>query len=93
MKRLSYEDECKDRIARLENAFRKLANQQDPATLDALKEEIEIQLALADLRLKVRQADHAKAMIWLPTTLPVLGAIIGVVGTLIGTLIGIWLKH
>jgi hypothetical protein len=68
-------------------------NPGDAQALQALKTAVEIQLALADLRIKVRQADHAKTITWLPAATAIAGVVIGGVGAIGGALISGWLKH
>ncbi len=83
-KGLSYEKECEKRIRDWETELGNLAKSRD-GTIQTLKTAIEAQLALADLRIRVREADHAKAITWLPLVLPMVGAIGG-------AFIGGWLK-
>src|SRR6266436_5774313 len=52
--RLSYEDECKQRIGDWEAELGNLARCNNGTALQTLKTAIEAQLALADLRLRVR---------------------------------------
>ncbi len=84
--RLSYEDECKQRIGDWEAELGNLARSNNGTALQTLKTAIEAQLALADLRLRVREADHAKMITWLQVGLPTAGAIVG-------AFIGALLKH
>jgi hypothetical protein len=42
-----------------------------------MKQAIDAELALAELKTKVRQADHARVLTWFAPILPFLGAVIG----------------
>jgi hypothetical protein len=83
---LPYEGECKRRIAEWYHPQLKiLAKNGDSEGLRILKAAIDGELAIADLKIKSRQADHAKWILWLQIGLPTFGA-------LIGALVGGWLK-
>jgi hypothetical protein len=82
---LSYEEECKRRIDIWYPRLNELAEKGDSEGLRTLKAAIDAELAIADLKIKARQADHAQWIMWLQIGLPTAGAIIG-------ALIGGWLK-
>jgi hypothetical protein len=79
---LPYEEECKQRILTWEKQLKELAAHQNLAGLQVLKTAVEAQMALAELRIKVREAAHAKAMTWGTLLLP---AVTAIAGALIGT--------
>lgn len=83
--KLPWEEEVKTRIDTWHWELKDLAAKHDFQGLQTLKEAVEAQLALADLKLKSPQADHSRMTIWLPTIFPTLGAILG-------ALLGAWLK-
>ena len=87
----SWEDECKRRIDKWRDQLRGLVDGSTASKIEALqllKAAVDAQLALADLKMKARQADHPKQMIWLPLFLSALGIIL----SLLGVLLGAWLK-
>ncbi len=87
----SWEDECTRRINNWRNQLRGLVDGPTAPKIEALqllKAAVDAQLALADLKMKARQADHAKQMIWLPLFLSALAIIF----TLLGVLLSAWLK-
>ncbi len=68
-----YEGICREQI---EKWHRALANSDDRSRAE-IHGKIDVELALAELKIKVRQADHAPLLTWLAPFLPFLGAIIG----------------
>jgi hypothetical protein len=82
----SWEVECSERTEMWRKELRELAKKPDSQALEAVKTAVNIQLALADLKIKARQADWAKTMAWVPLVLPL-------VGVIVGAIIGAWLKH
>jgi len=83
---LPYENECKDRINNWYNPqLKRLAKARDLEGLRILQAAIDGELAIADFKIKFRQADHAKPILWLQIALPVVTALIGV-------FVGAWLK-
>jgi hypothetical protein len=85
---LTYEEETKERIRTWHAQLKELVAQRDSAGVQWLKTAIDAELALAELKLKARQADWAKVMTWGPFVVPLLSA----VGALAGVWIGAWLK-
>jgi hypothetical protein len=81
----TYEDECKKRIDDWRVALVDLAKNPDLARAQGLKAVIDADLALADFKIKARQADHAKGIMWSAFIVPAVTAILG-------ALIGGWLK-
>ena len=79
-----WEEDCKTRIRSWHNELLVLAEKKDAVALEALKNAIDAQLALADLKIKARQADWAKVLLWLT---PVLSLVSGIVGGVIGVLL------
>jgi hypothetical protein len=73
----TWEEECQVRIRIWQAALKGLAAERDVGALHALKAAVDAQMAIAELKLKVRQADWAKTMTWGPLILPTLGAIFG----------------
>jgi hypothetical protein len=54
--------------------------------LQTLKAAVDVQLALADLKIRSRTADWAKIMVWTPLVLPFICAILGaILGALLRT--------
>ena len=83
----SYEDECRERIKTWHRELKELKARPDSSELlKALKVAIDAELAIAELKIKVRQADWAKTLTWGRLVLPVLTAVLG-------ALIGAWLKR
>lgn len=83
---LSYEQEAKKRILEWYHPQVKgLAKARDSEGLSILKAALDGELAIADLKIKARQADHAPLILWFQIVLPVLTA-------LIGAFVGAWLK-
>jgi hypothetical protein len=74
---LPHEEECQKRIENWDAQLKKLAELRDLTALQTLKAAVDAQLALEDLRLKVRASDWAKTMTWGPLIFPALGAILG----------------
>ncbi|MGA8429297.1 MAG: hypothetical protein WB729_05720 [Candidatus Sulfotelmatobacter sp.] len=62
------------------------ANQDNLPAIQSLKTTVEAQLAIAELKIKKRAADHAWMALWLPIIFPTLGAILG-------AFVGAWLKR
>jgi len=83
---LPWEAECKRRICTWHRELKGLAENHNLPALKVLKAAVDAQLALAELKLKVRQAGWPKTMTWGPFILPTIGAILG-------AFIGAWLKH
>jgi hypothetical protein len=82
----AWEDECTRRINNWRDQLRGLVDGSTAPKIEALqllKAAVDAQLALADLKMKARQADHAKLMIWLPVCLSVLSLLLS---------LGVWLK-
>jgi hypothetical protein len=65
-----WEENCKTRIRSWHVQLLELAEGKDPEALKMLKCAIEAQVALADLKIKARQADWAKLLLWLPRSFP-----------------------
>jgi hypothetical protein len=80
-----YEEECQRRIDSWHVRLKALAEKEDSGGLATLKTAIDAELAIADLKIKVRQADHAQWILWLQIGLPTIGAVVG-------AFIGGWLK-
>lgn len=73
----TWEEECGARIDIWNADLKGLVEKRDVMALQALKAAVDAQMAIAELKLKVRQADWAKTMTWGPLVLPTLGAILG----------------
>jgi len=69
-----YETESNRRIGIWHGRLKDLRDPSDIATVKAL---IDAEVALAEARIKVRQAGHPKLTSWLPLILTPLGAILG----------------
>jgi hypothetical protein len=74
---LDWERECAERIDSWHEKLKIYADNHDDQALNTLKKAVDAQLAIAELKLKVRQADWAKTMVWFPLIFPTLGAILG----------------
>ena len=85
----TWEELSKARIALWSTKLAELTAPSDIPALQALKSQIEIQTALAELRIKARQADKAWLFAWSPLLLPSVGAVLGI----IGTLATLWVSH
>lgn len=83
---LSWEAECETRIEKWRLELENLAKKPDAQALQSLKAAVDVQLALADLKIKTRQADWAKTILWFPLVLPMVVVIVGAV-------LGAFLKH
>ena len=84
----SWEAEVESRVTIWRSRLGELMNGPDPGTLpalQALKAAVDVQLALADLKIKSRTADWAKTMAWGSFVLPFIGVIVGAI-------LGAWLK-
>jgi len=86
-KALSYEQEVKARISEWHSKLKELADAKEGsiAPVQKLKAVVETELAIAELKIKAREADHAKVLVWL---LPVLSPLCAIIGVFIGA----WLK-
>ena len=82
---LSWEQECQRRIDIWHNDLMGFAERRDLVSLQAVKMAVDTQVALADLKIKARQADWAKTILWLSLVLPTAGA-------LVGAFIGGWMR-
>src|SRR5258708_5181654 len=86
---LTWEEECKERIGIWRKQLAGLLQKSDDETLQALqtlKAAVDVQLAIADLKIKSRTADWAKIMLWASLVLPFIGAIVGaILGALLKT--------
>jgi hypothetical protein len=87
---LSYEEECNARINAWHSELKKLADEEAIEPVQKLKAVVETELAIAELKIKTREADHAK---WVTLFVPTLTAILGFVGAIVGALIGGMLRH
>jgi hypothetical protein len=85
-RKCSWEKEVRERIELWHTNLPDLAGKEDIHGLQVLKLAVDAQLALAELKVKSRQADWAKTTTWAPLVLPMVGAIIG------GLIAG-WVKH
>jgi hypothetical protein len=75
---LPYEDETKWRIDNWYHPqLKRLAKAHDSEGLSILKMAIDGEVAIADLKIKSRQADHAWWFVWVQIGLPALTALIG----------------
>jgi hypothetical protein len=74
-----YEDECKLRIELWHGQLKDLGSKSDSSGVATVKALIDAELALAEVRIKVRQAGHPKLTLWLPIIFPTLGAILGAI--------------
>ena len=74
-----YEGERKRRIKAWDDQLKALGSKNDASQITAIKGLIDAELALAELRIKVRQAGHPIAALWVPVILPTLGAILGAI--------------
>jgi anti-sigma-K factor RskA len=83
---LPWEEDNKELIAAWRTELKALKAKGDGPALERLKTAVETQLALADLKIKARQADHAQQFIWGPILLTF-------VGVILGALIAGWVKH
>lgn len=83
---LSWEDEVKRRIDIWHGELIDFSQRRDLSGLQTRKAAVDAQVALADLKIKAREADWARTILWLSLALPTAGAILG-------ALIGGWLKH
>jgi len=88
-KKSSWEDECKIRIQDWHDKLANLKMKGDEETIKTLQTAINIQVSLSDLKIKARQADHPKQLIWGPILLPFASAILGALIALAGS----WWKH
>jgi hypothetical protein len=84
--RLPWEEEVETRIQDWHWKLKDFAHQHDLPAIESLKTTVETQLAIAELKIKKRAADHAWMALWLPIIFPTLGAIVG-------AFVGAWLKH
>jgi hypothetical protein len=78
----TWEKECEERIRKWRMQLGDLIEKPDIGTLQALqtlKGAVDVQLALADLKIRSRTADWAKIMAWGALVLPFIGAILGAV--------------
>ena len=80
-----WEKECKERIEKWSAELKILTENRNTAGMEALKKTVEAHLALADFKIKFRQADHVKSMMWGSM---VLSPLVGFLGVLVGA----WLK-
>jgi len=69
-----YEGICKTRI---EDWHRDMDGNAEEGSLTRMKQKIDLEIALAEFKIKSRQADHASVLTWLAPILPFLGAIFG----------------
>jgi hypothetical protein len=79
---LTWEAECEKRIGIWRAQLGGLIGTPDGeklAALQALKAAVDVQLALADLKIKSRTADWAKMMAWGSLLLPFIGVILGAI--------------
>ena len=85
----TWEKECEERIINWRMQLGGLIEKPDVGTLTALqtlKGAVDVQLALADLKIRSRTADWAKIMAWGALLLPFVGAILGaILGALLKT--------
>jgi len=81
----SWEDEVADRVNDWRVELESVLEKHDDPRLKMIKSEIDVQVALADLQIKSRQADWAKVLLW---GAPILAFASGIIGALIGA----WLK-
>ncbi len=77
----SYEDECKARICAWHSELKKLADEDGIEAVQKLKVVVETELAIAELKIKAREADHAK---WVTMVVPLLGFVGAILGAFIG---------
>lgn len=79
MTEVEYENECKRRIGLWHGQLKDLKSKSDSSRITTVKALIDAELALAEVRIKVRQAGHPLMALWLPIILPTLGAILGAI--------------
>jgi hypothetical protein len=85
-KHLPWEEEVELRIEGWHWELKRFANEDNLTAIERLKTTVEAQLAIAELKIKKRAADHAWMALWFPIIFPTLGAILG-------AFVGAWLKH
>jgi hypothetical protein len=85
----TWETEVENRVGIWRKQLGGLIEKPDVGTLQALqtlKAAVDVQLALADLKIRSRTADWAKIMAWGSLMLPFIGAILGaILGALLKT--------
>ncbi len=74
-----YETETKSRINRWHGQLKDLESRSDLTGITTLKALIDTELALAETRVKARQAGHPTLTVWLPIIFPTLGAVLGAI--------------
>jgi hypothetical protein len=79
MSLLSWEKEVDKRILEWRLKLLELVNKPDGPSLQTLKAAIDVQIALADLKVKSRQADWAKLILWSQLWLPLFGVLLGAI--------------
>lgn len=85
----TWEEEVKNRVEIWRQQLGGLMEKPDVEnlqSLQSLKAAVDVQVALADLKIKARTADWAKTLLWTSLLLPFIGAIIGaIVGAMFKT--------
>jgi len=78
----SYEDICKERIEYWHHKLDHLPPPLDISEIERIKLSVDVELSIAELKIKSRQADHAKELLlfypWIPVIISSFAAIISV---------------
>ncbi len=82
----TYEVSCKRRIDQWHDQLKAHAQAPDLHALRQIKAAIDADLALAEFKIKFREADHAKAWKWWTVALPIAGSVFGAA-------FGAWVGH
>jgi hypothetical protein len=83
--RTTYEEEYQARIDKWRIRLKELAEAPRADEFAAVKTAIEADLALAELKIKARQGDWAKIVVWVSLLSPA-------VAVILGAILGAWLK-